>query len=96
MDIREINGEIKRLEATETNYQNCNRLAILYVIRDHLDNSNVAPAAEYLPRDSEFLDVVSRAPMEGVLSIMDEHMECVKTLYPKEYSAVINRIMNLQ
>ena len=27
-----------------------------------------------------------------LLEVLDEHMECVKALYPKEYAAVIRRL----
>lgn len=97
MDIREIKSEINRLEGSETNYQNCSKLAVLYVIEEHLeDEPDLKPkGAEYpIPR-SEFLEIVSRAPIDGVLSIIDEHMECIKALYPKEYSAIIGKIERL-
>jgi hypothetical protein len=36
IDIKEIHEEIKKLESCEcTNYDICNKLAILYIIRDH-------------------------------------------------------------
>lgn len=100
MDIREVKAEINRLEGSETNYQNCNRLAVLYIIEEHLGGQPetvITPKeAEYsIPKSSEFLEVVSRAPLSGVLSVMDEHMECIKALYPKEYSVIINKIMEL-
>ena len=97
MDMREINTEIARLEGSETTYPNCNKLAMLYTVKDHLDEPRQEPTprmarAEY---SSEFLSVVSGAPIEGVLRIIDEHMECVRVLYPKEYSAIIEKILDL-
>ena len=93
MNIEEINSEIERLEVSQTNYENCSKLSILYIIRDHMAKPN--RIAEYNNPTSEFLNVVGGAPVNDVLLIIDEHMECMKLLYPKEYSAIINRIKNL-
>lgn len=94
MDLQEINSEIERLEVSQTNYENCSKLSILYVIRDHMAQPKNR-IAEYNNPTSEFLAVVGGAPVSDVLLIIDEHMECMKLLYPKEYSAIINRIKNI-
>lgn len=36
LDLKEINEEIAKLEAGKTCYPNCERLAWLYIVRDHL------------------------------------------------------------
>lgn len=41
---------------------------------------------------SEFAAVARAAGMSRLLEVLDEHMECVKVLYPKEYAAVIRRL----
>lgn len=94
MNIDEINLEIDRLEVSQTNYENCSKLSILYIIRDHMAKPK-SLIAEYDNPTSEFLAVVGGAPISDVLLIIDEHMECMKLLYPKEYSAIINRIKQL-
>ena len=94
MNIQEINAEIERLEVSQTNYENCSKLSILYIIRDNMAKpKNII--AEYSSPTSEFLSVVGGAPVSDVLLIIDEHLECIKLLYPKEYSAIINRIKQL-
>lgn len=94
MNIQEINSEIDRLEVSQTNYENCSKLSILYIIRDHMAQpKNVI--AEYSNPTSEFLSVVGGAPINDVLLIIDEHLNCMKLLYPKEYLAIINKIRNL-
>ena len=45
---------------------------------------------------SEFLATVSGTQMNGVLEVLDEHLQAVGALYPKEYRAVINRIKELK
>lgn len=94
MLMKEINSEIERLEQTEANYQNCNKLAVLYVIRDHMEQPK-PKIAEYSYAGSEFLLAASGAPIDGVLHVVDEHMECIKALYPKEYAAIIDKIKRL-
>lgn len=91
MDRQEILDEIKLLENGDTNYTNCTKLAVLYSIRDNLKNNT----AGYSYGSSEYLLAVSKAPTEEVYKIMDEHLECIKVLYPKEYTAVINKIKNI-
>lgn len=41
IDINEINEEIKKLEESEcTTYPICQKLAILYIVRDHFNKNN--------------------------------------------------------
>lgn len=41
---------------------------------------------------SDFLEVCNGVKVEDVLQIMDEHMEAIAVLYPKEYDAVVEKI----
>lgn len=41
---------------------------------------------------SRFLAACDGLPVEGVLSIMDEHMDAIRVLYPKEYDAILRRL----
>lgn len=93
MNIQEIELEIGNLEDAETTYQNCTKLAVLYSIRDHLNKPSKMTGYSY--GSSEFLLNVSKAPIDGVLEILDEHMETIKLLHPKEYNVIISRIKNL-
>ena len=88
MKLEEIYREIDRLEHDDTNYQNCTKLAVLYCIADH--NKPQRQAQSF--GSSEFLLAVSRASLDDVLLILDEHMEAIKLLYPKEYAQIIRRI----
>lgn len=93
IDVNEIEVEIRRLEQQELSYQLITKLADLYVVRDHLQkNFKGALVASYSQAQSEFLQVCSSVPIEDVLNVLDEHMECVKVLYPKEYSAILRKI----
>lgn len=94
MDIQEIREEIKKLEDSETTYQNCSKLSVLYSVVDHLDKTKTKEVA-YSYGSSEFLLAVSRAPIEEVMKIVDEHMDAIQLLYPKEYAAVVKKIKEL-
>lgn len=92
IDRREIETEIKRLEEGEINFSTCAKLADLYAIRDHLAAENRPKMAGYSFGSSEFAMACEKAPLEAVLGVLDEHMEAISILYPKEYSAIIKKI----
>lgn len=94
MRMGEIQQEIDRLEGCETTYDNCFKLSALYTIRDHIGRESIKIAGYSEPR-SEFLQAIYEAPIEQVLYILDEHMDCIRILHRKEYSAIINRIKSL-
>ena len=57
LNLKEINQEIKNLENSEnTSYSICQKLAILYIVRDHLENSpsknveSISASASPLPK----------------------------------------------
>ncbi len=91
----EIQEEINRLEQSEASYDTCFKLASLYVIRDRFGIKEKM-IAEYSFSRSEFMQAVSDAPADGVLEVIDEHMEVLKILHTKEYNAIINKIKNLK
>ena len=41
---------------------------------------------------SRFLEACNGAKMSDMLNVMNEHMEVIMVLYPKEYEAIIDRI----
>ena len=41
---------------------------------------------------SPFLSACSGAEIAEILRVMNEHMEAVRVIYPKEYSAVVEKI----
>lgn len=89
MDIKEIRDEVNRLEQSETNYQNCQRLSVLYSILDHHQTKK---ETRYSGASSEFLLAMSKADEQKALKILDEHMEAIRVLYPKEYRVIINKL----
>lgn len=105
MDLNEINAEIAKLEAGGTNYAVCEKLACLYTVRDGLQNGREPERTrnEYSyasnPRQivadepqSEFSQAAYSVPVDALISVMDEHMEAIRAIYPKEYTAVVERL----
>jgi hypothetical protein len=79
-------------------------LADLFIIYDHLfgkpDLSGYS--YDYNPENTiytnggtEFLQIVNGKDTEKVLSIMDELMEATKTLHPRMYDGVLQRIYDI-
>lgn len=94
LDYNEINREIDKLENGNTTYSNIEKLAMLYTVRDKQDNSYSYAPAPFVS-SSEFITVASKKPIEGVLNVLDEHMDAIKALYPKEYDVIIKKIEGL-
>lgn len=97
ISIDTIEQEIYDLEARgETTYAQCERLAWLYVVRDHLiskkNNGTLTPNMQ----GSEFLELASGVSLPELMSIINEHLETVKVLYPKTYDSLLSRIRALK
>lgn len=91
-----IEREINELEARgETTYSLCERLSWLYTVRDHLLPSTEDKATQEL-RGSEFLEAASGVPYPALMKVLDEHMQAIRVVYPKEYEGVMTRIMELR
>lgn len=105
LDMDEIKSEIARLENGNITFSTVEKLAMLYIVQER--NSPMpepepveiqqmpkyAYAAAPTAPKSDFLEAVGKVPIEKALDVLDEHMEAIKLLYPKEYKAVINKIL---
>lgn len=67
IDLNEIEDEIRRLEHSDTNYSNCEKLSILYTVRDGLTTVNnmdsPTTSYSYAPAPSEFMETFNKAPL---------------------------------
>ena len=105
LDMDEIRSEITRLENEKTTYSSVEKLAMLYIVQERNSPTpepepveiqqmpKYAYAAAPEPPQSDFLEAVSKVPIDKALQVIDEHMEAIKLLYPKEYKAVISKIL---
>lgn len=88
-----IEREIIDLEKRDTTYANCERLAWLYIVRYAMQQRIVHEKARAgQMAGSPFLEACSGADITEILRVMDEHMEALRVVYPKEYEAVIRKI----
>ena len=95
--IDEINGEIAKLEAQTQTYQTIERLAALYIVRDHntIPTSKVTPAEPSMvttESGTQFMTACSGHPMCDGLAVMDELMSTLQVLMPRLYDGVIQRL----
>lgn len=99
MDINEINSEIYRLENADTTYSNCEKLSTLYTVRGGLDKQVRCEEPRYSFASapaSEFVQTVMEYPYEEVITVLDEHMEAIKVMFPREYRSVLRKIQALK
>lgn len=93
-----IETEIYDLESRgDTTYSLCERLAWLYIVRDHIRAGNSGVAALSGNRTgymngSEFLELCSDVDFAELMRIFDDHMTAIKIVAPKEYQSVMRKI----
>lgn len=89
----ELDKEILMLEKKDTTYANCERLAWLYIVRDHVTGQQQRqPAPLDVSGDSDFLCAIDGKDSVLVWALMDELMDALKVLQPKLYSSVMNKL----
>lgn len=97
IDLETIEREINDLEARgDTTYSLCERLSWLYTVRDHIRPEAEASKKTQELRGSEFLDAASGVSYPGLMRILDEHMEAMKVVQPREYERVMAKIASLK
>lgn len=91
-----IDRAILEHEEKDTSYANCERLAWLYIVRDHISTPDAySPRTFNTSGESEFLRAVRGADADRVLSVMDELMTAIQVLHPHMYDQVISRLKDL-
>ena len=89
VSIETIEEEILNLEKRDTSYAVCERLAWLYIVRDHLKKPTV-DATVMEPRitgeltGSEFLKAASNVDYAALMGVLDNNMSCIKAVCPKK------------
>ena len=97
-----LDRAIAEHESGDTSYANCERLAWLYIVRDHLPGEaqkeptkKEKEATSSPGGDSDFLKAIHGKDMEKAISVMDEIMQAIQVLQPKLYNAAIDRLKDL-
>lgn len=95
--IDSLNTEISDLESKEPSYAVMEKLAWMYVIRDHLGGmAAVSQSSAPQMSGSEFLSACSGCDMKSLFSILDEHMEAIQVIHPREFQTLIRKIQLLK
>ncbi len=111
MDIDEINDHIHKLKCGSTDWQSVEKLAALCTVRNELEEKQqLAPETQSLALppaaypaaystaaepQSDFVEAASAVPFNGLMQVLDEHMNAIKLVYPKEYELVMKKINGL-
>lgn len=99
VSVEDIDREILELERRDTSYAVVERLCWLYVVRDHLCD---APTGERRSAktgelgESDFLVAASMVPLGDLMAVLDEHMEAIRVVCPREYESVVAKIRALR
>ena len=97
VSLETIEREISELEARgETTYSQCERLAWLYVCRDHLKPTAEGGRTTQEIGGSEFLEACGGVSYPKLMAVLDEHMEAMRVIMPREYDSVMARIRALR
>ena len=97
ISLETVENDIAELEKRDTCFATCERLAWLYIVRDHLRGYNTSPEATMaLNGSSDFIQAVNGMNPEKVMPIIDELMEAVQALHPKMYEKVLAKIRDLR
>lgn len=102
ISLDDIEREIKELEARgDTTYSLCERLAWLYIVRDHIKHGDTSVSSLNGNRTgnlhgSEFLEACAYINFAEMMQVIDAHMDAIRVVCPKEYNAVIARIRSLK
>ena len=97
-----LDRAISEHESGDTSYANCERLAWLYIVRDHLPGEaqkepikKEKTATSAPGGDSDFLKAIHGKDVEKALNVIDEVMQAIQVLQPKLYNAALERLRDL-
>nr|DAO63050.1 MAG TPA: hypothetical protein [Caudoviricetes sp.] len=98
LNLDEINNEILMLETKrDTTYSVIEKLAPLYIVRDHL--TGATPVTQPVPLDvngeTDFLQAVSGKDSVQVFTVIDELMSTIQATNYRLYEAVMRKVSNI-
>lgn len=90
IDLNAVNEEIKRLEEDDLTYRIAEKLAVLYIIRKESDTGTTARSVDDNP--TEFEMIANSISKIKLIEALNEHVEAVRIMYPKEYELIMEKI----
>ena len=101
----ELLQAIEDIKKEKPTFQGCERMAALYTVLANLYPEEAgankyelplysADAPDTFPEmtGSEFRTAISGKPIEQIIKVLEEHMNVVQVIMPKEYRAVIDKM----
>jgi hypothetical protein len=88
IDIKEINSEIAKLENMPISYQTIERLAWLYIVRDHAEHPVIKCYG-----DSDCMKACSGKPVDQIMLVVDDLMDTLQVIQPRLYNAVMDKLI---
>ena len=101
VDLDIINGTIAEWESKDLTFVVVERLAWLYIVRDHIlmnkpeEVEIKAMPAVAISSGSEFMETCEKADPIKMWAILDDMMNAVKTLQPRLYEATIDSLKSV-
>lgn len=96
ISIEQLNGEISILEDETPTHATMEKLANLYIVRDHMQIGKTKPDQQEelytVYGDTEFLKLIAGKNLRNVILKMDELMTTLYVLNPKLYQNVMDEI----
>ena len=104
-----IEKEIAELEARQIDYSVAQKLAWLYIVRDHIKQPKNYQAAMEEPAEStemrdivlsssegsEFMRVIEGKDLDCVLAVIDETMDTLQTTLPRIYNGMMSKLREI-
>lgn len=84
LDMVEINDVIEKLENADMTMGTCEKLSVLYNVRDHHSKARSSRC--------EIVSALQENKSDDIMKVLEEHFEAVRLLYPKEYEMVLRKI----
>lgn len=91
ISLEEVEKTILELESKDTSYAVCEKLAYLYIVRDHIKPSGKIESKG----TSDFMRTVSKKETVDVLKVIDELMQTLAVVQPKLYEVTLSTLLNL-
>lgn len=93
ISLKQVENDIVELEAKDTSFAVCQRLAVLYVVRDNLRAYETEkPDALHTKSSSEFLSLVNGKNTTEVWQVMDDLADALKVLHPRIYNELLDNL----
>ena len=95
----EMESAIREYEDSQPSYQNCERLATLYTLYDHLYSNRQEVVPRYVDEEtvgeygeSDFFQAITGKEAAQVWQVVGELVDAVSVLNPRLYTAMMEKL----